>query len=230
MINFLKRKEKLFFASLFLLFAVLFLTSSFETKFLGAVIGVSDLTASLSYLPLTFLLLGILILLNLEKNLEAIIVPTGPDGKIDRQRALAGAEVYQKNPESLVVISGFLNDGRFLGSQSSEIYRTLRRAGVPRGKIEIEGNSRDTLENVRYSSEIILREGIRKVTVATDKDHARRIGMLFQTAKDEGLVPESLEVKNYSKGIDKAYSQVKAIASYQKDFVRSVKSGKIKGV
>lgn len=229
MLNILKRREKLYFSILFLLLGIFTITLGQGPVIIGNVIITSGDPLSIPYLSLILLFGGTFLLISQGKPLEAILVPTGPAGKIDEQRALAGAKLYQQNPGSLVIISGALS-GKFLGSQSDHIYRTLRRAGVPRGQIEIERKSKDTLENVRYTCKILNREGIQAVYVATDKDHARRIGMLFQEAKDEGLIPEGLKVKTHSRGIDKAYSSAKAQIAYVKDYLRSVKSGRLKGL
>lgn len=228
MLGFLRKKEKLFLAISFL---VLGLFSSFlwnNPAITGNTISVSS--SVIPYISLIFLFASLFLFISQRKNLEAIMIPTGPSKKIDEQRALAGVRAYEQNPDRLVIISGILNNGKFLGSQSSEIYKVLRKAGVPRGQIEIEGKSKDTLETVRYTSEILNKEKIQRLYVATDLDHARRISMLFQRAKYEGLIPENLRVRPYSRGIDKAYSKVKSQVAYGKDFLKSVRTGRIRGL
>ncbi|GEM_PF-6167013 len=228
MFKLLRRKEKLSLGILSLIMSLFLFLWGNNATFLGASIGIKNFTP-IPYVSLVIFAVGFFLIMTRQKSLEAIMVPTGSGGKIDEQRALVGAKVYHEHPDSLVIISGIVK-GKFLGSQSAGIYKTLRRAGVPRGHIEIEGKSKDTLENVRCASKILTDEGVQRLYVATDKDHARRIGMLFQTAKSEGLVPESLKVRPYSKGIDKAYSPANAQAHYAKDLLLSVKTGKPKGL
>ena len=231
--RFFRRKEKAFFGKFFLIFGMLAFLFGASTTLTGNFIGANgffDGNISFTIIGIVFLFVSFLILVSKENVLEMIVVPTGPSGEIEKQRAEGGARLYHARPNSRVIISGYLNGitpGTFRGSQSHQIYKTLRRNGVPRGDIDIEGKSHDTLENVRYVSKILKDENIPHATVVTDRDHARRMSMLFRKAKEEGIAPKDLEIETYSKGIEKAYGPLKAEFSYLKDSARRVKDGKI---
>lgn len=161
-----------------------------------------------------------IILFVLEEGLETILVPTGPSHEADRQRAETGIKKYKEDETSRqVMISGKYNDGMcFLKSQPIQIYRTLRKAGIPREKIIMESESNSTQENVLYVCEKIREKGINSLLIATDKPHAKRFKMLFEKAKKRGYAPKELEIRTYSEGMDASYGKGRALASYLRDY------------
>jgi uncharacterized SAM-binding protein YcdF (DUF218 family) len=158
------------------------------------------------------------------KNLEALVVPTGPTYELGIQRAVAGAKEYlQKDSSGLVFISGSFEGKRFLGSQVDKIYRALRRGGVPKKDILIESSSTNTMENVLYACDEINNLGVEKVNVFTDSSHASRFLMLFERAKNEGYVSNNLIVDSFSDGIENSYGSLKSKIAYFKDWIFPMK-------
>ena len=188
------------------------------TKFTvnGAFFGQNS---SINYVNLVglFFIIGSMILLVQKDSLEAIIVPTGPTEKIGRERAVKGANRFHKNPSRYVIVSGQYDNGKYGGSQSQKIYEELINGGVSKDHIIFENRSRNTRENVAYTSNIINEKNIGKVIIATDKAHAGRFKMLFQKAKKEGTVPRGLLIRTDSKGISPSYNEMKARTAYIKD-------------
>lgn len=80
-----------------------------------------------------------------------------------------------------VVVSG----GKVFGHSFAEAPvagRVLADLGVPPGKIVLEGKSRDTSENARYTKEALEAMGVRRPLLVTSAFHMRRSVMVFGKA------------------------------------------------
>ena len=165
------------------------------------------------------LLLVAIVILTSGKSLEGVIVPTGSSYEADKERARGGIKKYEEDKSRLVIISGTVDGGKFIGSQPMKIYKEMRKGGVPKENFIFESKSHNTRENVLYTCEKLKEKGIDEVIVVTDKPHAKRFEMLFNKAKKEGYAPKNLEVKTYSEGLKPSYGPIKAGLAYLKDLV-----------
>ena len=66
-------------------------------------------------------------------------------------------------------------------SEAATMAATLRDWGHP-GKVFLEAKSQNTLENARFSKEVVEREGFQKVLLVTSAKHAARAQRTFQKA------------------------------------------------
>jgi len=87
----------------------------------------------------------------------------------------------QKRLDVPVVVSG----GKVFGHSATEAPvagRVLADLGVPPGKIVLEGRSRDTSENARYTKEVLDAMRARRPLLVTSAFHMRRSVMAFRKA------------------------------------------------
>ena len=211
---------------LFLVLGLVIFLFGLRFSITGAIIGgvFDSMIFSLAGL---FIMIAAFLSLVKRGSLEAILIPTGPSDEIGEERAVVGAEQYKRhkdreNHRDVVIVTGEYNGkgGRFFGSQSDRIYRELRRSGVPKKSIILEGESEDSMDNVLYTCDEIRKRGdINEITIVSDNLHARRIEMLFGRAKDKGYVSKDLKIHTYSKGLKNSYNIPKAIVAYIKDFI-----------
>ena len=131
-------------------------------------------------------------------ELEAIFVPTG-EPKAQVERARFGADCYHARAEHVpkVLISGEPVKTYFPDSKPGIIYRRMRKKDVPRDAFLFEFASRNTAENVAYSSNVINRYGIRSLHVVSNPSHLWRFEFFFNKAKEEGLIDADVKV-NYT--------------------------------
>jgi len=157
------------------------------------------------------------------KELEAIVIPTGPSYEIDQQRAEVGIRNYNEDPSRLVFISGAFNNGEFWGTQPLAIYKKLRKEKVSRENIFFESQSHNTQENVLFLSEKLKEIGIKEdgeinnIIIATDRTHGLRFQMMFNFLKDFGMLPYLFNSEISSHNLKPSYSPSKAALAYMKD-------------
>lgn len=87
----------------------------------------------------------------------------------------------QRRLEVPVVVSG----GKVFGHSATEapiVGRVLADLGVPPGKIVLEGRSRDTSENARYTKRVLDAMKVRRPLLVTSAFHMRRSVMAFGKA------------------------------------------------
>ena len=217
---------KKLFAILLLILGIFLILFKFNFNFTGN--SISNYFSGFLWMHIlgfVFLIGGLIFMVN--KKLEAIVVPTGPSYEVDSQRANAGIKEYGEDQSRLVMISGEINEKEgkrnFIGSQPMKIYKQMRKAGIPKNHFIFESKSHNTKENVKYICEKLEKlkekEDIKELIINTDKGQAKRFKMLFDIAKKEGFAPQNLEIKTYSKGIERAYGPIKASLAYLKDYL-----------
>ena len=79
----------------------------------------------------------------------------------------------------VIVAGGKLDDGP---SEAAVVKRFLMEFGVPADAVLTDENSRDTVENARYSARIMKERGFRRALVVTSGYHLRRSLLLFRAA------------------------------------------------
>jgi len=118
--------------------------------------------------------------------LGAYVDPGGRASRALRRRAAKAADLYAAGVVGRIVASG--GQGRHPPSEAQVIRRVLLEYGVPPDAILLEEESRNTLENIRFSS-ALLPAGT-KLVLISDAWHlprarlvARRLGLDATTAQ-----------------------------------------------
>ena len=99
------------------------------------------------------------------------------------ERVKAAARAYAQGAASIIIASG----GRLPGHQVAEataMARLLCEAGVPKEAVVLEDQSRNTMENMRFSAQQLGGAKGRRVLVVTSDYHLRRAVL---TARRAGL-------------------------------------------
>ena len=145
------------------------------------------------FLGLVLLVISMILLTsNTKKSLEAIIVPTGVK-KANIKRGKKAGENYNVYKRQYFIISGAPEEPLKKSGRAS-IYRELRKYGIKPLQMNIEGKSRDSLENVIYSLKK-LRKNTKKISFVSSPWHVKKFKYIIEKAKQEGYVPKDLEVE-----------------------------------
>jgi len=107
--------------------------------------------------------------------LGAAVWPDGPSPTLARRTA-HGATLWHEAPDATVLPCG----GQGLhGPPEAVVMRDLLiQAGVPEGRIQIEDQSTNTLDNLRLALPILQRLGVTQTIIVTDKTHAPRAALV----------------------------------------------------
>jgi uncharacterized SAM-binding protein YcdF (DUF218 family) len=93
------------------------------------------------------------------------------------ERPVRAAELYKQHVAPRIIITGAGDD---------EINRQLLlQAGVPANAIEVEGDSRTTMENAEFTCKRLRAEKIRSAIIVTSWYHARRALKTFEHVAPE---------------------------------------------
>jgi uncharacterized SAM-binding protein YcdF (DUF218 family) len=123
------------------------------------------------------------------EKLDAIVVlgaPLTPDGNLTQvlvERVAAAAALYHAGGAPLVVASGGTTHGA-PRAEAEALAEALREAGVP--DVIVEGGSKTTVENARFTAQVLSARGARRVWIVTQPFHGKRAALLFRRA---GLEP-----------------------------------------
>ena len=106
-----------------------------------------------------------------------------------QSRLDAAIAFLEDNPDSACIVSGGRGDNETV-SEASVMYQYLADHGIEKKRIYPEDRSTDTRENLRYSKEIIEREGLDpQIALATNDYHAYRAE---KYAEQAGLQAETI--------------------------------------
>ncbi len=100
-----------------------------------------------------------------------VIVVLGGEPRIRVQRA---AELFREGAAPQILVTGY--------GDCAENVRQLVNAGVPRDAIRRECESKNTLENARFSVVELRKAGAKKVILVTSWYHSRRAQACFRDA------------------------------------------------
>lgn len=163
-----------------------------------------------------------------DPKVDVIMIPSGPNCKVDIARACRALE-YGRGPDApLYHVSGILrtSDGLIDTSAGSyTTYRVLRDAGVEDVEISCDFRSEDSLENYVFSLDDLGTFGL-DVGVATDLAHYRRFALFNDRAKREGIVRDDFNMFNLKVDYgplglrDRAMLGVYSFLAYQKELIR----------
>ena len=103
------------------------------------------------------------------------------------------------------VISGAKEKCSLKETQRYEIYRELRRHGIKPEEIILEKKSRNTIENLMDSLELLKKKGARKIGISSNPSHLDRFETILHEAKKEGLIDK--EIKIYRLRTDESFGE-----------------------
>jgi len=185
--------NKKIFGFLLLLISLAMLFYDMKSNFTGNFIGSYFQENNLIHIFGFSLLFVSLILFLYRKNLDAVIIPTGPSINDGFERAHKTGEYYEKGSKiKYFVISG---EGEKHSSevQRDTIYRELRRHNIKSSKIKIEDKSHDTLENVIYSLKKL--KNAKRIGIVSYPQHLNRFEYIIKKAKEEGIIDKNIKIE-----------------------------------
>ncbi|GEM_PF-3705237 len=124
----------------------------------------------------------------IKGNETVIVLGSGVDknGPMPHTRARldAASDLYSKFRGLDFIVSGARGKDE-PDDESAVMAKYLREKGIPSGKIFEDPKATDTIENIKYSKEIIVKENLsRKVIIVSNEYHLLRAGII---AGFEGL-------------------------------------------
>ncbi|MDR7519612.1 MAG: YdcF family protein [Armatimonadota bacterium] len=119
-----------------------------------------------------------------------VVVAISGDGIGERARA--AARLVLKGYGRVLIVSG-------PGSAARHMAEAAADEGLARERILIEDKADSTLENARYTADLMLQGGLRRAIVVTSGYHARRTAWVFKSE----FAPRRLEARVW--GIDNSY-------------------------
>ena len=93
-------------------------------------------------------------------------------------RLMNAAILYNKYPKKIYITGGKVTNQQV--SESSVYKKTLIGLNVPESDILIEEKSRTTMENARYTSELLKKSNIKNIILVTSASHMARSKMTFE--------------------------------------------------
>ena len=108
-----------------------------------------------------------------------------------RQRINAAAAYLNACPEATAIVSGGQGNGENI-TEAACMYDHLTAAGIARERIVLEDQSTSTMENLRFSMELM--EPDASVAIVSNEFHLYRAGQMAQSlGLDPTLIPASTE-------------------------------------
>jgi uncharacterized SAM-binding protein YcdF (DUF218 family) len=128
-----------------------------------------------------------------RKNLDAIIIPTGPSFEECRERTIRAIKEYRGKDTKYFVISGEKGKPKLRESQRYGIYKELRKHNIKPSQMIIEGKSSDTLENALYS--LTKLKKMENIGIVSYPKHLERFKYIIDKAKNEKLIPANITIE-----------------------------------
>ena len=107
-------------------------------------------------------------------------------------RVWHAARLYHAGKAPLIVLSGGSDPDLFQSSEAEAMRLFLLDLGVPDSAMLLEERSRSTLENARFSLELIHGIGIRKILLVTSATHMDRALIAFKN-NDTEVIPAACD-------------------------------------
>ncbi|MEK6928119.1 MAG: YdcF family protein [Nanoarchaeota archaeon] len=151
--------------------------------------------SSYSYLQIIGLALFALSILIFTsgQSLDAIIVPTGPSVEEGKERADRAGKEYKEHGAKVLIISGNKSNEEDK-KQRYAMYQELRKYGIQPRQIKIEGQSKNTIENVVNSLKKIKELGGREIGIASNPSHLDRFEYIVKRGKAEGIIDKEMNI------------------------------------
>ncbi|MFB5282771.1 YdcF family protein [Peribacillus sp. Hz7] len=99
---------------------------------------------------------------------DVIIVLSGGEGRLEK-----GVKLYKEGFASYLLLSN---------GSVEQLYERAQKLGVPKDSIIMEVKSMSTLENARFSKEVMLKHKFQSAIVVSSNFHMRRVKVLFDQA------------------------------------------------
>lgn len=131
---------------------------------------------------------------NIESLDYVIVLGAGLDGenvgKVLKSRLDKAIEYYNIHKDVNIIVSGGLGEGEII-SEADAMYKYLIEQGVNPNQIIKENKATTTLENIKYSKEILIKRNDKnkKVLIVTNEFHLYRAMVISNIlgVKNEGL-------------------------------------------
>lgn len=109
---------------------------------------------------------------------KSLSLTTGSPSKAALFRVIEGVRLYKVSPKKIIITGGIVYSGT---KSEGSIYRELMvDLGVPSNDIIIEGRSRTTEENARFTKDIMGKNGYKKAVLITSATHMKRSKYIFE--------------------------------------------------
>ena len=122
--------------------------------------------------------------------LGAAVWPEGPSPALQARLAHAVA-LYHEGYAGHLILSGGL--GTHPPTEAEAMQVAALKMGVPKDVLHLEGRATNTVENLRFSREIMEKEGWQKAIIVTDSFHIKRALLI---ARDLGIEASGAPAKN----------------------------------
>lgn len=108
-------------------------------------------------------------------KVDAVVVVSGGDSdkRIDK-----GVQLYKEGWAKVLIFSGAAAEGNISNAAAMKNIAVSR--GVPAGAILIEEKSKTTIENAKFTAEIVREKGYKSMILVTAPYHQRRTYNLFK--------------------------------------------------
>ncbi len=136
------------------------------------------------YLPITraqleeldcYVILGGGIYDNAPKSLS---FATGSPSKAALSRVIEGVRLYKRYPKKIIITGGIVYNGK---KSEGSVYKELMvDLGVPGSDIIIEGRSKTTEENAKFTKGVMGKNGYKKAALITSATHMKRSKYIFE--------------------------------------------------
>ena len=106
--------------------------------------------------------------------------PTDPDGRVSpeqRERVLGAVREYEAGRAAHIIVSGGAAHNQF--NEAAAMAGMAEAAGVPARDVVLEGQARNTIENIFYSRRIMAERGWTSAEVVSTPDHLARAGLIL---------------------------------------------------
>lgn len=117
---------------------------------------------------------------------DVIIVLSGGEGRLEK-----GVTLYKDGFAPYLLLSN---------GSVEQLYERALQLGVPKDSILLENQSTSTLENARFSKEVMLKHQFHSVIVVSSNFHMRRVKVLF----DRTFKNSNIQLI-YSSGVNPSY-------------------------
>lgn len=130
-------------------------------------------------------------------------------------RTMEGAKLYKEGYAKSIIVSGGQGNKEDI-SEAECMKRILIKEGIPENKIILEDNSRNTNQNLKYSFNIMKKEGFKSAILVSNRFHLGRIKMLAKRYKIDSSFSGTFNTKYITSEILGAIREMPAII---KDFI-----------
>jgi uncharacterized SAM-binding protein YcdF (DUF218 family) len=119
-------------------------------------------------------------------------------------RAAHAAELYGAGRAGYVIASGGQSHPEI--TEAAALARLLERDGVPRDRIVLEERANNTIQNMRYSAEIMQERGWKSAVLVTEPFHIRRATLIAHDLGLEVWPSPALRSANWDSPLARAYN------------------------